>query len=160
MKHCPTCDSPRIHAGTTDVRQALRSRKAPASAVVKGVPAVLCADCGESVVYGKDLRRAELLAARELIGRGIRSGELLSWCRRSVGLLATELGELLAVSAETISRWENDRREAEPAVWNTVADLVEDALAERTTTQDRMRARASKGRKTVAVDFEPGKAAR
>jgi DNA-binding XRE family transcriptional regulator len=49
---------------------------------------------------------------------------------------------LLGVTAETISRWENDRVTPEPAIWNVVADLVDDGLDGRTRTQDRLRAAA------------------
>ncbi|MEI7704729.1 MAG: helix-turn-helix transcriptional regulator, partial [Deltaproteobacteria bacterium] len=65
---------------------------------------------------------------------------------------------LFGVSPETVSRWENDRRDAEPAVWNAMADLVDDAIQGQTTTRDRMSARPGKGRRTVAVEFEPNRA--
>jgi hypothetical protein len=48
------------------------------------------------------------------------------------------LGDLLDVSAETVSRWGNGHRAAERTVWNTLADLVADKLAGTTTTLDRL----------------------
>jgi len=56
------------------------------------------------------------------------------------GLRASELGDLLDVSPETVSRWENSHRAAERSVWNTLADLVSDKLRGTRTTLDRLTA--------------------
>jgi DNA-binding XRE family transcriptional regulator len=109
---------------------------------VSGIPAVKCDGCGESFLNGPDLGRAELLASGEAIARGVRDGPTLKFVRKALGLRAAELGELLDVSAETLSRWENGHRVAERSVWNTLADLIADKLAGVTTTVDRLRALA------------------
>jgi DNA-binding XRE family transcriptional regulator len=126
-------------------------------AVVERVPAMVCRSCGEAIVAGADLGRAELIASRKVIDAGVRSGALLSSTRRSLGLFATELAVLLGVTAETISRWENDKVAPEPAIWNVIADLVDDRLAGRTRTQDRLQAAvlSRPGRDPVMVRFEP-----
>ncbi len=82
--------------------------------------------------------RPELLAGAEAIGRGHRDGATLRFVRKALGLRAAELGGLLEVSAETVSRWENGHRAATPSVWNTLADLVADRLTGATTTLDRL----------------------
>jgi DNA-binding XRE family transcriptional regulator len=107
---------------------------------VSGIPAVKCGACGESLLNGPDLGRAELLASAEAIARGLRDGPTLKFVRKALGLRAAELGELLDVSAETLSRWENGHRVAERSVWNALADLVGDKFAGVTTTADRLRA--------------------
>ena len=163
MKRCPSCRKTNLTKGTTTVERAFPSRGAKVRAVVENVPALVCRGCAEAVVSGEDLARAELIAASRLIETGARSGALLSWTRRSLGLLATDLAALLGVTAETISRWENDRVEPEPAVWNVIADLVDDRLEGRTRTQDRLRTAAISKRPSkapVTVRFEPALAAR
>ena len=91
-----------------------------------------------------DLGRAELLAGAEAIARGLRAGGTFRFVRKALGLRAVELGSLLEVSPETVSRWENGHRSAEPSVWNTLADLVSDRLEGTDTTLTRLK--ASKGR--------------
>ncbi len=158
MKRCPSCMKTTLTKGTTTIERTFPTRGGKVRAVVEKVPALVCRGCGEAVVAGEDLARAELIAASRLIDAGARSGALLSWTRRSLGLLATDLATLLGVTAETISRWENDRVEPERAVWNVVADLVDDWLEGRTRTQDRLRTAAVARRpskESVTARFEP-----
>lgn len=110
---------------------------------VSGIPSLKCGGCGESILSGPALGRAELLASAEAIARGLREGPTFKFVRKALGLRAAELGELLDVSAETVSRWENGHRPAERSVWNTLADLVGDELAGTKTTIDRLRALAA-----------------
>ncbi len=161
MKRCPSCGKPNLAKGTTTVERTFPAQRGKVRAVVERVPAMVCRGCGESIVSGEDLGRSELIASRKLIDAGARSGVLLSWTRRSLGLLATELAALLGVTAETISRWENDRVSPEPAVWNVIADLVDDRLEGRTRTQDRLRmatARKLPAASLVTARFEPAMA--
>jgi YgiT-type zinc finger domain-containing protein len=158
MVSCPGCKKVNLKKGTTTVERTFPTRGGKVRAVVEDVPALVCRGCGEAVVSGADLGRAELIAARRLIDAGARSGTLLSWTRRSLGLLATDLAGLLGVTAETVSRWENDRVEPEPAVWNVVADLVDDRLSGRTRTLDRLRTAVEPRRPSrapVTARFEP-----
>ncbi len=158
MKRCPSCKKSNLTKGTTTVERTFRSRSGKVRAVVENVPALVCRVCGEALVSGEDLGRAELIAASRLLDVGARSGALLSWTRRSLGLLATDLAALLGITAETVSRWENDRVEPEPAVWNVIADLVDDRLEGRTRTEDRLRTAAVSRRRfkaPVTVRFEP-----
>jgi len=158
MKRCPSCKKSNLTKGTTTLERTFPFRSGKVRAVVDNVPALVCHGCGEALVTGEDLGRAELIAASRLIDAGARSGALLSWTRRALGLLATDLAALLGITAETVSRWENDRVEPEPAVWNVIADLVDDRLEGRTRTQDRLRTAAvSTGsfKAPVTVRFEP-----
>ena len=158
MKRCPSCKKTNLTKGRTTVERTCPSRSGRVRAVVENVPALVCRGCGAALVAGEDLARAELITASRLIDAGARSGALLSWTRRALGLLATDLAALLGITAETVSRWENDRVEPEPAVWNVVADLVDDRLEGRTRTQDRLRTAAVSRRPfkaPVTVRFEP-----
>jgi YgiT-type zinc finger domain-containing protein len=162
MKRCPGCKKSDLTKGTTTVERTFPSRGGQVRAVVEHVPALVCRSCGEAVFAGMDLARAELIAASRLIETGARSGALLSWTRRSLDLLATDLAALRGVTAETVSRCENDRVEADPGVWNVVADLVDDRLAGQARTQDRLRTADTSRRPSTApvtVRFESALAA-
>lgn len=144
MKRCANCKSADVHEGHETVEVAVPTAAGPLRVRVSGVSAVRCGHCRESFLLGPDLARAELLAAREALMRGHWDGPVLRFARKALGLRATELGELLDVSAETVSRWENGHRVAERSVWNTVADLLHDRLEGSTTTLDRLRSRPAR----------------
>ncbi len=86
-----------------------------------------------------------LLAAAEAMRRGVHDGVTLEFIGNALGPRAVDLGEMIEVSAETVSRWENGHRTAERSVWSTLADLVADELAGVTTTPDRLRGFAEHG---------------
>ena len=142
MKRCAMCRSDDLRETTEAVEVAVPTDSAPFRVRVSGVASVKCGSCRESFLDGPDLARAELLAAGEAIARGLRGGATLKFVRKALGLRAVELGELLDVSAETVSRWENGHRAAERSVWNTLADLVTDKLGGKTATLERLKAPA------------------
>src|SRR5207253_1158815 len=74
------------------------------------VPALRCECCGEVYLDGQALSRFELLVAGELARSGAQSGEAFQFMRKSIGMRAIDLGKLLDVSHETISRWETGKR--------------------------------------------------
>ena len=55
------------------------------------------------------------------------------------GLKATDLAELLGVTPETISHWENGHSEPDLAEWAALGMLVEDFFNGSTRTADRLR---------------------
>jgi DNA-binding XRE family transcriptional regulator len=142
MKRCAVCRSDDLRETQETVDVSVPTDSEPFRVRVSGVSTLKCGSCGESFLSGPDLGRAELLAGAEAIARGLRDGATLKFARKALGLRAVELGELLDVSAETVSRWENGHREAERSVWNTLADLVADRLGGRTVTVERLRSLA------------------
>lgn len=138
MKRCVSCRSGELRENREAVE--VRVPSSPDALVVRvtGVLASKCGGCGESVLHGPDLGRAELLAGAEAMTLGLRDGGTFKFIRKALGLRASELGALLDVSPETISRWENGHRAAERSVWNTLADLVSDRLHGTQTTVDRL----------------------
>lgn len=140
MRRCATCRSDDLREAEETVDVRVPTASSAFVVRVSGIAAVKCGGCGEAFLDGADLGRAELLAAGEAVARGLRDGPTLKFVRKTLGLRAANLGELLDVSAETVSRWENGHRAAERSVWNTLADLVSDRLAGTTTTLDRLRA--------------------
>lgn len=53
-----------------------------------------------------ELGRFELLAAAALARHGVCTSEAFKFIRKSLGMRATDLGAVLGVAPETISRWE------------------------------------------------------
>ena len=140
MKRCASCQSGDLREVRETVEVRVPSSPTPLVVRVTGVSATKCGGCGELFLNGEDLGRAELLAGAEAMGRGLRDGGTLKFVRKALGLRASELGDLLDVSPETVSRWENSHRAAERSVWNTLADLVADKLKGTRTTLDRLAA--------------------
>jgi transcriptional regulator with XRE-family HTH domain len=60
--------------------------------------------------------------------------------RKVAGLRASELAELLGVSAETVSHWETGKHPSDLATREVVAELALDTIGGRTDTRDRLRA--------------------
>jgi DNA-binding XRE family transcriptional regulator len=143
MKRCAVCLSNDLREAPGIVDVSVPTASGPFHVRISGVASVKCGNCGESFLSGPDLGRAELLAGAEALARGLRDSQTFKFVRKSLGLRAADLGELLDVSAETVSRWENGHREADRSVWNAVADLVVDKLAGTTTTLERLRAHGS-----------------
>ena len=73
--------------------------------------------------------------------------------RKALELRADELADLLDVTRETISRWENDRQPLERRAVALISELVVDRVEGRTRTIDRLRALREPPRlaKTVRV---------
>ena len=68
-----------------------------------------CGSCGETLYSFEELGRQDKLVALGIANRGIRNGKEFRFVRKATDLKATEVGELLDVTAETISRWENEK---------------------------------------------------
>lgn len=134
MLRCHKCDSNRLRRIQHEVK-----------AKIGGVsfrivePATECAACGEVTVAGEVVRRAELSIAARLAEMGVTHGEAVRAMRGAVGLRSAELAEILGVAAETMSRWETGKSHIDPCAFGVLGGLVEDRLAGRTDTTDRMR---------------------
>ncbi|MEW8525524.1 MAG: type II TA system antitoxin MqsA family protein [Candidatus Thiodiazotropha endolucinida] len=78
--------------------------------VVNSVNEFTCEACGEAEVSVPDLQGliAAAAVARVQIPQKLNSKEV-KFLRKSIQLTAKQLGDLLEVSQETISRWENDK---------------------------------------------------
>jgi DNA-binding transcriptional regulator YiaG len=72
----------------------------------------------------RDAADAELAIATALALEGPVHGEAFKFMRKAMGMPATELGELLGVAAETISRWETGAREVDRGAWLALGSLV------------------------------------
>src|SRR5919198_4747608 len=102
-------------------------------------PQEVCSKCGERYVAAPDMQRAEIATTRELVAQGVRDPAVFRWLRKMIRLKAAELADLLGVTPETISHWENGHSEPDRAVWSTLGELVLEHDAGSTATMDRLR---------------------
>ena len=144
----------------------LRKDRVPVSREVAGhvfstsLPGLRCAGCAESQVSLRDLERFELLVANVLGTLGASTGPVFKFQRKALGLQAAELAELLDASVETVSRWENGKRDIPRSALAVLATLVEDAAGMRTDTAAKLRALSKPRRipKRVQLNFASGEA--
>ena len=99
-----------------------------------------CRRCGEQTIQGQDIESFELDVAAELARHGQLPADAFKYMRRVLGLKAAELAELLDVTAETVSRWENARQPIERRAAALLSAMVLDKVEGRTSTLDRLRA--------------------
>jgi YgiT-type zinc finger domain-containing protein len=128
-------------------------RKIGGQVFVADLPARKCTSCGERTVSGPDFLAFDAAVAGELARSGASSPDALKFLRKSTALTAAELGELLELRPETISRIENGKMPVDRRTVALVSALALDHLAGRSETADRLRALAHppKGRKRVDV---------
>lgn len=132
---CPECQEP-LRAAEIDLERRVGGRVF--STRVQGLH---CRACGHREADAAIEERFTLRVAEELSNDA--SGESLKFMRAALHLRASELAELLGVSPETMSRWENDRRPVPRASFTVVAAMVRDALEGRTAMRDTLRALAT-----------------
>ncbi len=109
------------------------------------LPALVCADCGESTVSYETMKSFELAVAKHLAGLGHPMGSAFRYMRKALGMPAARLSELLGVTPETMSRWETGDRPVSVQAFALLGSLVSDACAKRTETHDRLAAMNSPG---------------
>jgi transcriptional regulator with XRE-family HTH domain/predicted RNA-binding Zn-ribbon protein involved in translation (DUF1610 family) len=108
-----------------------------ASAVAR---AQLCAGCGAVQMDDDAARQAQLAIGCALADRGVQTGDALRHMRTALRLRAVDLARLLGVTPETVSHWETGRPAR--AAFVAVAAMIDDVLAGRSTTRDRLAALA------------------
>jgi hypothetical protein len=118
MARCGRCEAGRMIEVTTD-----RSLEVGGYRFSAELPAERCDACGDLLLSPDALERFELLAASELAGAGIRSGEAFAFMRRALGVPADELAALLDVPTSELARWDGSEFVYKSAV-EIVAGLV------------------------------------
>lgn len=136
MKRCTHCEK----GGLLVDRMAENSREVAGHLFVAFLPARVCNHCGKVYFDAGVLERFELHVAGKLVEAGVSSGAAFRFMRKAIGMRATDLGALLDVSAETISRWETEKRAVDRGALAVLGALVRDALEGRTQTLDGLRA--------------------
>ena len=137
MQRCVQCGKAAVTEADVKLQRRIAGR-----VFVTTVLGSRCGACGEDYVMAPDLQRFELLTARTLAEAGQSSGAAFKFMRKAMGLKATDLAVLLGVTAETISRWENDKHAPDRSTLAVMAYLLADKLAGSTRTADALQAMA------------------
>jgi DNA-binding transcriptional regulator YiaG len=99
-----------------------------------------------NTVEAKYLLAFERWVVEMLCMHGKPSPEGLQFLRTRSRLKAADFAELIDVSPETVSRWENDKNEMPTSTWELMVSIAEEKLQGKTDTLDRLRQRRE-GRK-------------
>lgn len=134
-KRCFNCKSTELVAAEHEDRMEVAGHR-----FTRSVPAMRCARCGEETMKGADLETFEVEVAAELARHGELPADAFRFMRRVLGMKAAELGELLDVTPETVSRWENEKQAIERRAAALLSSMVLDKVEGRTSTLDRLKA--------------------
>lgn len=140
MKHCVQCKGTKLERAEQTIDIQVPTGEKALAVSVAGVSVIRCSTCGEAYLHGRDLERAALIAGAEAIRRGAQDGTTFRFVRKALGMEASELGELLGISPNVVSQWEDGRRAVERSVWIALGHLMADQLSGATTTIDELRA--------------------
>lgn len=132
---CPSCGAKRFRNEQVSEKLQLGDMSFTAN-----LPAKVCIACSEGTFTGDDLHRFELSVARWLADSGVRSPDTFRFMRKVLGMRAVDLGKLLDIAPETISRWENGAMPVETRAFALLGALVSDRLEGRVNTLERLNA--------------------
>ena len=133
-KTCPNCAIGKIKPGAAN-----RTRNVAGHSFTAALPAMTCDNCGEIYFDGEVIGQFDLLVAARLAEAGVIDAEALKFMRKVTGLNGKEFAELLEVRAETVSRWEKDKRPIDRATYAVMRQLIFDRLHGTTQTADYLR---------------------
>lgn len=119
------------------------------------LPARVCAGCGNTYFDDVVVSQFDSLVAARLVAAGVTHPDALKFMRKVTGLQGKEFAELLAVRAETVSRWEHGRRPIDRATYAIIRQLVCERAVGVTTTTDYLRSLRKPKRlpKTVRLEL-------
>ncbi len=83
-----------------------------------------------TIVTMKNMLRVEQTISLQLALHGIVTGESFRYMRKTVGMRAADLANLLNVRAETVSDWETGKSPVNRAAWGWLASLVAEKAKE------------------------------
>lgn len=105
MKTCTECGAP-----LSTSEYAYRYKESGLPLVLEGITIKRCAQCGEEFVALPRLAELHREISRLLVSKSRRlAGAEVRWLRDWLGLTGARLGNVMGVTASSVSRWENDR---------------------------------------------------
>ncbi|MEY4515558.1 MAG: hypothetical protein RLZZ450_7680 [Pseudomonadota bacterium] len=107
----------------------------------------ICSACGEDQVDLAELESFELRAAAALAVHGVCTGEAFKFMRKALGMRATDVGAVLGVTPETVSRWETGQRDVDRHVFAMLGEIAIAVAEGRPSPVERFKALASADRK-------------
>lgn len=117
---CPTCHERELQDGSTKLHSEVAGQNFSAEA-----SALVCPNCGESLVDGKVQERFELEVAWKL-AFGPPAGEPFRFMRKALGLKADTVADLLQTTPETVSRWETGKIRMDAKAYALMAMMILD----------------------------------
>ena len=103
------------------------------------VAAGACRACASVFMEHASLERAEVQIACALARYGPLSGEAFRYVRKTLGMKAIGIAELLGVTPETISRWENGQRALDQTAWLAIGSIMLEHAGKKPETLERLR---------------------
>ncbi len=131
---CVMCGHNPLRAGTVDETVLVGTLR-----FIAQLPALVCPSCGEDLVSAETMRGLEQGVAEALACDGVRTPEAFRYMRKAIGLKAVDVAELLDVTPETVSRWENGERQPETRAAKLLGLMVLDYKAGRAEIQQYLR---------------------
>lgn len=119
MKTCMRCNKDRVAEFALD-----DTIEACGHTFTAQLPAEKCGACGEIVIQGDDIRHFEHRVAVEIAKAGLRSAEAFRLLRKSLGLEASGVAQLLDVPVEFVGYWEQGSWPIDPRALGVVGSLV------------------------------------
>ena len=103
------------------------------------MPEFVCGACGERFSTSSDLAAFDDAVALTIADAGITAPAAIRYMRKALGMTGQELADLLGVRKESISRWENGKREIDRATFALLRQLVVEQRAKETPVGDFLR---------------------
>jgi DNA-binding transcriptional regulator YiaG len=101
-----------------------------------------CGACGETYLAGADGERFDLAVA-EALAFAQPTGDSFRFLRKVAGLRAADLGELLSVTGDTISRWETGKSPIDRSAFTLLGLIVREQAVGSSAVLDMLKAAAS-----------------
>ncbi len=137
MEKCPSCGRGELREVELELDREVCGRRFKAVG-----PAMRCEACGEEIIDYGVLGMFDLAIAADLASNGPATGEAFRFMRKALAFPAKDLALLLAVTPETVSRWENEKLPVERRALALLASMVLEKVEGQTSTLDRLRALA------------------
>jgi DNA-binding transcriptional regulator YiaG len=99
------------------------------------------AETKANAVEARRLRHFEKFVVEMLCQFAKPSPEGFQFLRTRSRIKAADFAELINVTPETVSRWENDKNEMPALAWELMVSIAEEKLQGKTDTLDRLRRR-------------------
>jgi putative zinc finger/helix-turn-helix YgiT family protein len=99
------------------------------------VTGTICDACGESLTDLRDGERFDLAIA-ELLAEAAPTGDAFRFLRKVAGLRARDVAEMLGITNDTVSRWENGKHAVDRAAFFILGQIVREKRDGLTTMLD------------------------
>lgn len=134
MMKCTTCKGA-IRPAVVELKV-----KAAGHTFVADVAAGKCASCGEVFYPSALLDMVDLIIAATLVRSGERSGEVMRFVRKAIGMPAKELAELMGMSPEHVSRLETGKSPVSGNIMVLLGSMAIDMVNGKSSTREALEA--------------------